>query len=463
MKKVVYLLVGWALVACASGRGGRGKPQVANAENRASTCECPCARQNAQAKAASAQQPGPTQDPYAAHATAAVPVTAQDPTWGSPDAPVTMVEFSDFQCPFCARVVATLDQLERDYGPDRLRIVWKNYPLPFHPYARPAAQAAATVFALGGSQAFWRFHDMAFADAQSIGPESFSLWATRAGLSAADFERAFVARQGQPKVDADLALGRRLSITGTPSFLINGVSLDGAQPIEAFKAIIDAQLEAAKVLVAAGLAAHAVYPTLCAKNLAAEPPGEAPPGEDPTALVHKHVDDPGKDNPSRGNPDAPVTVQVFGDFECPFCQRVLPTLAEIEHKYPGRIRVVWRNYPLPMHSHAALAAEAAQEAFAQQGSAGFWRFHDLLFASQATAGLDRPNLERLAKRIGLDMRRFKAALDSHRHRAAVERDVAAAVKAQIRGTPAFVINDYYVGGAQPVAVFDQVVSRILGP
>src|SRR5580693_4290355 len=95
---------------------------------------------------------------------AAVPVSSKDPVWGSRSAPVTMVIFSDFQCPFCSRVEATVNQLKEKYGKDKLRIVWKNSPLPFHPNAKPAALASEAVFRLGGSNAFWKFHDTAFAN-----------------------------------------------------------------------------------------------------------------------------------------------------------------------------------------------------------------------------------------------------------------------------------------------------------
>jgi len=85
---------------------------------------------------------------------APVPVTAKDPFWGRADAPVTVVELSDFECPFCSRVGPTMDQIRKNYGPEKVRIVWKNSPLPFHKEARPAADAAMTVFALGGNDAF---------------------------------------------------------------------------------------------------------------------------------------------------------------------------------------------------------------------------------------------------------------------------------------------------------------------
>src|SRR6185437_8204970 len=101
---------------------------------------------------------------------AAVAISSKDPTWGSRSAPVTMVLFSDFQCPFCSRVEQTVNQLKDRYGKDKLRVVWKNNPLPFHPNAKPAATAAQAVFTLGGSAAFWKFHDAAFSNQKDLGP-----------------------------------------------------------------------------------------------------------------------------------------------------------------------------------------------------------------------------------------------------------------------------------------------------
>ena len=97
--------------------------------------------------------------------------------WGKRDAPVTIVEYSDFQCPYCSRVEPTLDQVRTAYGPDKVRIVWRNNPLPFHQNAKPAAEAAQGVFALAGSDGFWKFHDTAFKNQGALGDDSYAKWA----------------------------------------------------------------------------------------------------------------------------------------------------------------------------------------------------------------------------------------------------------------------------------------------
>ena len=104
---------------------------------------------------------------------AAVPVSSKDPVWGNRTAPVTLVLFSDFRCPFCTKVEATITQLKEKYGPEKLRVVWKSNPLPFHSNARPASLAAETVFRLGGSKAFWKFHGLAFQNQQALSPEKY--------------------------------------------------------------------------------------------------------------------------------------------------------------------------------------------------------------------------------------------------------------------------------------------------
>src|ERR1035437_9501905 len=129
---VILIILGFVSLGCAAGQGGR----TASGPARACMCACPC-------------KGGPDGVPAAEdHGQAAVPVTAADPTWGSPDAPVTIVLWRDFECPFCSGVGETLEQLKRAYGSEKLRLVWKNLPLAFHANARPAAEAAMTVFAL---------------------------------------------------------------------------------------------------------------------------------------------------------------------------------------------------------------------------------------------------------------------------------------------------------------------------
>jgi protein-disulfide isomerase len=137
----------------------------------------------------------------------------------------------------------------------------------------------------------------------------------------------------------------------------------------------------------------------------------------------------------------------------------------ILQKNGASVRVVWRNDPLPMHPDAPLAAEAALEAYEQQGNVGFWKMHDLLFANQPSKtgaeGLKRPALDGYAQQLGLDMAKWNFALDSRKHKAEVDADSQAATAAGITGTPAFVVGGYFINGAQPELRFQRLIDRVL--
>jgi protein-disulfide isomerase len=159
---------------------------------------------------------------------------------------------------------------------------------------------------------------------------------------------------------------------------------------------------------------------------------------------------------SRGPADAPVTIVEFSEFQCPFCRRALPTLREVEDRYRGRVRLVFRHFPLARHKDAARAAEAA-ECARDQGR--FWEMHDRLFENAERLGAR--DLERHARAIGLDGPAFDACLDSGRHEARWRRDLADAESYGASGTPMFFVNGRLVSGAQPFAVFARVIDEEL--
>jgi protein-disulfide isomerase len=164
-------------------------------------------------------------------------------------------------------------------------------------------------------------------------------------------------------------------------------------------------------------------------------------------------------NPSKGPADARVTVQVFSDFECPFCVRSAPTLADVEQRFHGRVRLVWRNYPLPSHERARPAARAALDAFAQGGSAQFWKLHDFLYSAQAD--LSDAGLGRAAAKLALDPVRIQRAAQGTQYDAQINADMAAGDAAGIEGTPAVFINDYYLMGARFESEYAIVIERAL--
>jgi protein-disulfide isomerase len=413
------------------------------------------------AAAAKAPPPRPQPDPNAVYR---VPV-GNSPTRGPADALVTIVMFSEFQCPFCNRVRPTLDQIAERYGRD-VRFVFKHNPLPFHENAMPAAEAAAEAYAQRGAEGFWRMHDLLFDNQNALTREDLERYAQQIGLDMARFRRALDEHTHRAAIEEDQNLARQLGASGTPSFFINGRSLRGAQPFEAFQQVIDQERERALERVRSGTPRARLYETIIA-NGATQPVflpqpegGGAGGGAAPEADRVYDIPVPAR-APTRGPASAPVTIQIFSDFQCPFCDRVRPTVEQILQQYEGRVRLVWRNYPLPFHQQAGLAAEAAMEIFAQRGSEAFWQYHDILFSNQRA--LAREDLERYAEQIpGVNMVRFRQALDNRTHQAAVQADMDAVRRAGAEiGTPSFFINGRLLQGAQPFPAFQAAIDRAL--
>jgi len=247
-------------------------------------------------------------------------------------------------------------------------------------------------------------------------------------------------------------------VVGTPYFYVNGRLVRGAQPFETFRAAVDTSLAEARALLGGGTPRAAIYDAVTGRGSTTAVWTAAPDEEEEADVVYD-LPVPSR-APSRGSPTARVVVQIFSDFQCPFCARVEPTLDALVARFGDRVRFVWRNYPLPFHDHARAAAAAAMEAFAQRGDAGFWAMHHLLFEHQRE--LERADLERYAALVGLDLGRFRSALDRGTHDAAIDADIAAVREAGASiGTPSFFIAGRLVQGAQPLEVFVAEIERAL--
>jgi protein-disulfide isomerase len=172
-----------------------------------------------------------------------VTVAPDDPSLGAANAPVTLVEFSDFQCPFCLRVAPTLKRLRQTYG-DRIRIVWKDFPLTqIHPEAFKAAEAAHCARDQGK---FWEYHDVLFANQQALQPESLKKYAADLGLNTGTFNTCLDTAKYGDRIQEQMGIGNGLGVGSTPSTFVNGRLVSGAVPYETFAAIIDEELERAK-------------------------------------------------------------------------------------------------------------------------------------------------------------------------------------------------------------------------
>jgi protein-disulfide isomerase len=165
--------------------------------------------------------------------------TEGDPSIGPADAPITIVEFSDYQCPYCeAWYQQTFSKLLSNY-PDQIRFVYRDLPLPMHSEAIPAAEAAHCA---GDQGVYWRFHDALFSGQYPLGRAGYDQYAVDLGLDTAAFSACLDDHRYQPEIEADADEAAGIGLNGTPSFVINGRILVGALPYADFKAIIDEEL-----------------------------------------------------------------------------------------------------------------------------------------------------------------------------------------------------------------------------
>jgi protein-disulfide isomerase len=388
-----------------------------------------------------------------------IPV-ADSPVIGPSDAPVTVVAFSDFQCPFCGRGAATVDQLlDSDKYEGKVRVVFKHYPLSFHRQAEAASRAA---MAAGEQGKFWQMHDMLFDNQSEFrGKNDAQMkaltagWADTLGLDVAQFEADFGKPEYQQTIERDIALAEKLGAEGTPNFFVNGTNIRGAQPLGAFEEVVDFQLALAKMKQEEGVSPAQMYATLVAASY--EAPSERDVAEERPSEPRQRVEmvPVDKDDAVKGADDALVTIVEFSDFQCPFCVRVQPSLARLTDTYGDKVRVVFKHYPLPFHNQAD---EAAKLSMAAQKQGKFWEMHDLLFENQSRLGEDGIFVE-LGEKVGLSKRQVEKALANDAFDQRIKDDMKLADEIGARGTPNFFINGIQVLGAQPYEAFEEIVDE----
>lgn len=162
------------------------------------------------------------------------------PTIGNKNAKVTIVEFSDFQCPFCSKGAEVINELKKKYG-DKIQVAFKNFPLPFHNQAEGAAVAALCAHEQK-AELFWKMHDAMFAAQDALDAESLKKLAIKLGAKADQFDQCLTSNKYLDKVKKDMEEGKAIKVKSTPTFFINGQLINGAQPVEVFAEIIDDEL-----------------------------------------------------------------------------------------------------------------------------------------------------------------------------------------------------------------------------
>jgi len=168
-----------------------------------------------------------------------------EPVIGNKDAKVTIYEFSDYECPFCARFYSTTyQQLKEEYiDTGKVKLVFKDFPLDFHQFAKSAAAAANCVDSQLGNEKYYEMHNMIFENNDKLSVANLEKWAVELGVDKVEFNNCVKDSKVLAEIDADLAEGSKVGVSGTPSFVIGSEVIVGAQPIEAFRQIIDKQLE----------------------------------------------------------------------------------------------------------------------------------------------------------------------------------------------------------------------------
>ncbi len=370
---------------------------------------------------------------------------------GEADAPVTIIEFTDYQCPYCQRhSLETLPRLLTEMiESGRIRYIVKDFPLEsIHPQATDGSIAARCA---GEQDAYWQMHDALFAEQQAwteAAPAHNEYFTTMAGELSLDtdaFAACLESGRYDAVVQANLSEGLALGVRGTPTFFIDGYPVTGAQPFELF--------EYAVGLAEEGRLAEAYVPTQQQQQQQQAPQ----PSQDP-------VDVPIGDAFSIGEPDAPITIVEFTDYQCPYCGRHFQqTYPQLLANYvdTGLVRYVFKDFPLTsIHPQAFEAAEAARCAGEQDA---YLEMHDVLFSRQNEWGVaDAATLfTGYAEELGLDAEAFATCLSDGRYEGAVQADLEDGIQLGVTGTPGFFINGRFLSGAQPYAVFQQALDNML--
>ncbi len=375
--------------------------------------------------------------------------------YGDPNALVTVIEFSDFQCPYCNKGANTLKQLVKKYPKD-VRIVFKHHPLSFHKQAPDASRAA---MAAGEQGKFWEMHDLLFQNYSAFKSNAQDMkgytagFAGQLGLDVEKFKKDFDKPEYKATIDRDMKLAASIGVRGTPHFFINGSRMSGAQPLNAFEDVFKKRLDEAKKMIASGTPKSKVYAAAVEKNYKAaeaKKPNKAP--QTKVSMVPV-----GPNDMIKGNTTDPlVTIVEFSEFQCPYCVKGMTVVNEIMKNHSKDVRFVFKHLPLNFHPQAEPAARAALAA-GKQGK--FWEMHDLLFERQKELKTNKDLFNQLAKQLGLNMGKFETDMNDPALAAQIKADMALASKVGARGTPNFFVNGVQIVGARPYPSFKAEIEK----
>jgi len=387
------------------------------------------------------------------------------PYRGSPDAPITMYEYSDFQCPYCNRYfIQTEPALDESYvRSGEVRVIFRDFPLvELHPNA-PPAHVAALCIADQGAALYWTMHARLFQTQSEWNqlPDPASYFAELAAEVGADMDQ-YSACMTSGEKEAVVAQGieeaREQGFSGTPSFLFVREATDeafplvGAQPYDQFAGMIDTLVAGGTPRTADQAQGNDEIPFWATAE------GLQPDPERPGMTMAGDY--------YRGNPEAKVVVVEFSDLQCPFCrQHTLETQPILDEQFVATDQILWvfKHFPLTIHPQAPAAGVAA-ECAADQGK--FWEMHDLLFKNIQTWSIADPNpiFVDLAQQLELNLDQFAPCLESESAAQRVQEDLEAGTPF-VRGTPTFIVlyneQGSIIPGALPADRFTSILQEVL--
>jgi protein-disulfide isomerase len=326
---------------------------------------------------------------------------------------VDLILYSDFQCPFCAMISGPVRELQKNGAEGtKVNVQFKNFPLAIHPHAQLAHQAGMAAKAQGK---FWEMHDLLFANPDRVQRRDLIGYASTLGLDVRRFERDMDSDAVKKAIAADVAEGHAAGVNATPSFSLAGKMYSGTRTLAQLKDLLLLEPRRALALI--------------------EVPDKAL---------------------SKGPADAAVTMELFVDLQSPVTRPALDVVEEVLRRYPGTLRLQFRNFPLVFNPQAALAHEAAMVA-AREGR--FWEFTARVLEHQDA--LHEHDLIAVAGRLGLDEAKFAAALRERRLTARVETDVATGQNRGIRGSPTVIVSDKRIDGVPDVDVLASYIDALL--
>jgi protein-disulfide isomerase len=374
-----------------------------------------------------------------------VRISGQEATKGPADATVTVVLMTSFGCRECLDFQPAIAQMLEEYQ-DQVRLIFKHKVFDAeHPDALLAALAAAAAQEQGK---FWEYADKLWEAKFALSRDKLEALAGELGLNLPRFKKALDSEKTRAQVLSDSLVAYEVGAHSFPNLMANGVRLPKPKTWPTLKALIDGELTKAKAKIASGMSAKLLYQEIIKEGKEFPQIGPSEGAIDTAGAA------------ALGKAGGKIQVVVFEDFECPFCAKASPNLKAFAARYPNDVQLVFKHNPLTsIHQNAQLASEAAAEAQAQ---GKFWEYHDQLFGHQDA--LSRADLDRYAQAVGLDLAKFKAALDQGTHRAQLDNDVREAQRLNVTGTPVVFMNGRrYQGprGFQPLGM-EAVALQNLG-